>query len=50
VGWTRDEDQPPERWVKEAEEMVNKAIARDPALNTCEEILNEVYKQKGRKE
>lgn len=30
---------------KEAEEMIEKAIKRNPDLNCCEEILNEVYKQ-----
>ncbi len=32
---------------KEAENMVNKAITNGPKASTCEEILNEVYKQKG---
>lgn len=31
---------------KEAEEMISKAISRSPGLCTCEEILNEVYRQK----
>jgi len=33
---------------KEAEEMINNALARDPDLKTCEDILNEVYRQKSR--
>jgi Holliday junction DNA helicase RuvA len=33
---------------KEAEGMVEKAIANNPRIATCEEILNEVYKQKNR--
>lgn len=31
---------------KEAEDMINKAISRSPKLDTCEEILNEVYRWK----
>ena len=31
---------------KEAEEMIGKAIARNPRLDACEDILNEVYRQK----
>ncbi|MBI4335910.1 MAG: hypothetical protein HY589_04570 [Candidatus Omnitrophica bacterium] len=31
---------------KEAEEMIDKASSRNPELKTCEDILNEVYKQK----
>jgi len=34
---------------KEAEEMINKAITRNPDLNSCEDILNEVYRQKTEK-
>lgn len=30
----------------EAEEMISKAIVRNPAAATCEDILNEVYKAK----
>ena len=33
---------------KEAQEMVAKAMANNPRIETCEEILNEVYKQKGK--
>ncbi|MBN1527017.1 MAG: hypothetical protein JW919_05515 [Candidatus Omnitrophica bacterium] len=29
---------------KEAEEMVEKALARDPKISSCEDVLNEVYK------
>jgi Holliday junction DNA helicase RuvA len=29
---------------REAEEMIEKAVARNAALNTCEDILNEVYR------
>ncbi|MEE8359624.1 MAG: Holliday junction branch migration protein RuvA [Candidatus Omnitrophota bacterium] len=32
---------------KEADDMVNNVLARNPKASTCEEILNEVYKQKG---
>lgn len=31
---------------KEAETMISKAVARNPQIKTCEDILNEVYKQK----
>jgi len=31
---------------KEAEDMIAKAIARNPGVTTCEDILNEVYRQK----
>jgi Holliday junction DNA helicase RuvA len=31
---------------KEAEEMIGKALTRNPDLKTCEDILNEVYRQK----
>jgi len=31
---------------KEADEMVNRALANNPRAGTCEELLNEVYKQK----
>jgi holliday junction DNA helicase RuvA len=31
---------------KEAQEMIDKATARNPELKTCEDILNEVYRQK----
>ncbi len=31
---------------KEAEEMVEKAVMRNPEILTCEEILDEVYRQK----
>lgn len=31
---------------KEAEEMIEKAIARNANVKTCEDILNEVYRQK----
>ncbi|MDD5449172.1 MAG: OB-fold domain-containing protein [Candidatus Omnitrophica bacterium] len=34
---------------REAEDMLNKAITRNPSLKTCEEILNEVYRQKTKK-
>ena len=30
---------------KEADEMVDKAVLRNPDIQSCEEILNEVYKQ-----
>jgi Holliday junction DNA helicase RuvA len=33
---------------KEAEAMVDKALMNNPDVTTCEEILNEVYKQKGK--
>lgn len=33
---------------KEAEDMVNKALAGNPGANSCEAILNEVYKQKSK--
>ena len=29
---------------KEAEEMVEKALARNPKISSCEDVLNEVYK------
>lgn len=31
---------------KEANEMIEKAIARNPKASSCEEILNEVYRQR----
>ena len=31
---------------KEADNMINKAIAGNPNIKSCEDILNEVYKQK----
>lgn len=31
---------------KEAEAMIHKAISRNPEVKTCEDVLNEVYKQK----
>jgi Holliday junction DNA helicase RuvA len=31
---------------KEAEEMISKAVSRNPKLDTCEDILTEVYRQK----
>lgn len=31
---------------KEAEDMIDKAILRNPDLKTCEDILNEVYRQR----
>ena len=31
---------------REAEEMVNKALINNPDIKSCEELLNEVYKQK----
>ncbi len=34
---------------KEAEEMVDKAITRNHKVETCEDILNEVYRQKTKK-
>ncbi|MFH1753260.1 MAG: Holliday junction branch migration protein RuvA [Candidatus Omnitrophota bacterium] len=34
---------------KEAEDMVVKAFSRNPKALTCEELLNEVYKQRGEK-
>ena len=34
---------------KEAEDMINKAIARNPGIDTCEGVLNEVYRQKTKK-
>lgn len=34
---------------KEAEAMVEKALARDPGAETCEGILNEVYRQRTKK-
>lgn len=33
---------------KEAEGMLGNALANNPDVKTCEELLNEVYKQKGR--
>jgi Holliday junction DNA helicase RuvA len=30
----------------EAEEMIKKALERSPELSTCEELLNEIYKQR----
>lgn len=33
---------------KEAEQMIDKAFANNPKIDSCEGILNEVYKQKGR--
>ena len=30
----------------EAQEMIKKAFERSPGLNTCEELLNEIYKQR----
>ena len=30
----------------EAQEMIKKALERSPGLNTCEELLNEIYKQR----
>lgn len=33
----------------EAKEMVEKAIARNPKVSNCEEILNEVYRQRSAK-
>ncbi|MEI8176747.1 MAG: hypothetical protein WCG78_07785, partial [Candidatus Omnitrophota bacterium] len=35
--------------AKEAGEMVDKALARNQELATCEEILDEVYRQKAKK-
>jgi len=34
---------------KEAEMMVHRAITTNPKLSTCEDILNEVYKQKSKR-
>ena len=31
---------------KEAEEMIGRAVSRNPGVKTCEDILNEVYRQK----
>ena len=31
---------------KEAQDMVNKAITRNPGVESCEDILNEVYRQR----
>ena len=31
---------------KEAEDMVNRAFANNPKAGTCEDLLNEVYRQK----
>lgn len=33
---------------KEADDMVDRAFSRNPKASTCEEILNEVYKQKAK--
>lgn len=33
---------------REAEDMVIKALASNPGIKSCEEILNEVYKQRGK--
>ncbi|NQT06891.1 MAG: hypothetical protein HQ575_05055 [Candidatus Omnitrophica bacterium] len=33
---------------KEAQDMINKALINNPKAKTCEDILNEVYKQKDR--
>ena len=30
----------------EAQEMIKKAFERSPQLSTCEELLNEIYKQR----
>jgi len=32
---------------KEAQDMINKALMNNPDAKSCEEVLNEVYKQKG---
>ena len=32
----------------EAEEMIKKALERAPKLNTCEELLNEIYKHRSK--
>ncbi|MFH1995863.1 MAG: Holliday junction branch migration protein RuvA [Candidatus Omnitrophota bacterium] len=33
---------------KEAEEMITKALKRDPKIDSCEKILNEVYRQRSK--
>ncbi len=33
---------------REAEDMIARAFANNPDVKTCEELLNEVYKQKGK--
>lgn len=35
---------------KEAQDMIEKAVSRNAGIKTCEELLNEVYKQRSDKE